>query len=475
MPIDTTRPVTVVGAGPVGCVLATLLARRGFDVTVFEKRPDMRRADIAGGRSINLVLTDRGLRALQRVGLRERVLELTVPVEGRMIHTGGDAQFQPYGKDDDCNFSVSRGMLNEFLLDVAEEAGATIHFDQQLVDVDFDAQRLRFAEGAATEEAGFELLFGTDGAPSAVRTAMVEHAGVDESVEFMEWGYKELVFPAGEDGGWALEENALHIWPHGDHFLMGLANLDGSFTGTLYLPRTGDVSFESVDDTESVRRFFEEYYADAIPYLGEFIDEFLDHPTGMLGTVRSSPWHLDGRVLLVGDAAHGIVPFFGQGLNCGFEDCVVLQDLLDELEDLEEVFETFFEMRKPNTDAIADMALENAEEMGEKVADAEFLKQKKIEALIERNLDDIYRSRYAMVMYTTIPYRVAYQIGEVQKEILAELAAGVDEPGEVDLEEARALIERRLAPEPQRTPRKTGRKPIGTAENAKDAKENQEK
>ena len=454
MEIEEFEEATVVGAGPVGCVLATLLARRGVDVTLFEKRPDMRRADIDGGRSINLVLTDRGLRALDRIGLRDRILDHTVPVRGRMMHsTDGEQTYQPYGKDaSECNYSVSRGRLNELLLDTAEDTGVEIHFEHAVSSVDFDANRLSFGPSDTGEEiadvADYDVVFGCDGAPSALRKALVERGDVDESVVFMEWGYKELRFPAGDDGSWPMQNEALHIWPRGEHFLMGLANPDGSFTGTIYLARRGDVSFEALDDEEAVRAFFDEYYTTAVPYLGDYVEEFLEHPTGSLGTVRAAPWYLDGQVLLVGDAAHGIVPFFGQGLNSGFEDCVVLDDLLADggLQSLEDVFEAFYQRRKPNTDAIADMALENAVEMGEKVADADFLLQKEIEERLEQTFDDIYRSRYATVMYSTIPYAVAFEAGEIQQEILAELAAGVDDAADVDLDEARKLIDERLTP-----------------------------
>ncbi len=438
--------MTVVGAGPVGCVLAMLLAKHGFDVDVFEMRPDMREASAEGGRSINLVLTDRGLRALEMFGLRDKVLEITVPVLGRMMHSvDGELSFQPYGKDEsECNYSVSRSKLNEFLLDAAEEMGVTIHFNQTCVGADFDTGTLHF-EDASSVDAG--VIFGADGAPSAVRSALVEQGVADENVEMLDYGYKELVFPAGDEGGYAMAGHALHIWPRGDHFLMGLANLDGSFTGTIYLPWTGENSFEELCDEASVRAFFEEYYPDAIPLLGEdFEEEFLSNPNGKLGTVRCKPWHLEDRVLLVGDAAHGIVPFFGQGLNCGFEDCVVLDELMSGTDDLAQAFATYDSQRKPDTDAIADMALENFVEMRDKVADPDFLLKKAVEHRLENELTDIYRSRYAMVMYSAIPYRVAYEIGEVQQELLDELCADIDDAEAADLERAREFIEENLVP-----------------------------
>ena len=447
---QTNQPITVVGAGPVGCVLATMLARRGFDVTAYEKRDDMRERAADGGRSINLVLTDRGLHALDRLGIRDKVLELTVPVLGRMMHSRqGELTYQPYGSDDsECNHSVSRGQLNEYLLDAAEAAGVKIHFQHELIDADFEANRLEFRVPGEEPTRSVEapVIFGCDGAPSAVRQCMVKDEAITEEVEFMDWGYKELVFPAAEDGSYPMEKKALHIWPRGGHFLMGLANLDGSFTGTIYLPRKGPNSFAELDDPERIRSFFKAHYADAIPLLDSFVDEFNDHPTGSLGTVRAAPWHMNGQVLLVGDAAHGIVPFFGQGLNCGFEDCAVLDDLLQRNEPFEQLFRRFYESRKPNTDAIADMALENAVEMGEKVANPEFLKRKKVESILERQLGDLYRSRYATVMYSQIPYGVALEVGERQKELLAELSDGLERPEDVDLDRARQLIDEKITP-----------------------------
>jgi kynurenine 3-monooxygenase len=445
--------MTVVGAGPVGCVLALLLARRGYSVQMYEMRPDMRSIGAQGGRSINLVLTDRGLRALELVELREKVLEITVPVLGRMMHSiDGELAFQPYGKDDsECNYSVSRDELNRFLLDAAEVAGVDIHFQKTCIGANFDAGELvvEDAKSGGRMHVDAPVIFGTDGAPSAIRKALVERGVVDESVEMLSYGYKELAFPAQDDG---MAGHALHIWPRGDHFLMGLANLDGSFTGTIYLPWKGDVGFEELSDKEGVREFFETYYQDAIALLDEgFEQEFLDNPNGKLGTVRTKPWHLSdenlaGRVLLVGDASHGIVPFFGQGLNSGLEDCVVLDQLLEEHSELSEVFPAFSASRKPNTDAIADMALENFVEMREKVGDEEFLFKKAVEHHLENAFPDIYRSRYAMVMYSAIPYRVAFEIGERQQEMLDELCQGIERAEDVDLERARELIDQKLAP-----------------------------
>lgn len=440
-----TQPrAVVVGAGPVGCVLSVLLARRGFAVSTYEKRADMRLAHVDAGRSINLVLTRRGLRALELLGLRESVLHLTVPVLGRMMHSiEGELAYQPYGKDDsECNYSISRGKLNEYLLDAAEREGCQIHFEHELLDADYDQGWLRFGTPAGEVEVSATTVFGCDGGGSGVRRVLVEDHGAEQSLDILDYGYKELLFPGHQMAG-----HALHIWPRGVHMLMGLANLDGSFTGTIYLPNEGANSFAELDSVPAARAFFAEYYPDAIPLLSDdYAEDFASSPTGFLGTVRCAPWHYQDRVLLVGDAAHAIVPFFGQGLNCGLEDCSVLWELFDGEDDLAVVFERFYALRKTNAEAIADMALENFIEMRDRVGDERFLLEKAIERRIEQEHGDIYRSRYATVMYSHNPYRVAFDAGIIQSKLLKELAEGVSTPDEVDLEEAATLIEKRLVP-----------------------------
>lgn len=443
------RQVVVVGAGPVGCVLSILLAERGYAVSTYEKRPDMRVADIDGGRSINLVLTRRGLRALEMLGFREAMLQLSVPVLGRMMHsTEGELRYQPYGKDDsECNYSISRDQLNAYLLDRAERAGCQLHFSCALTEADFDAGRLRFENADGAFDVSTETVFGCDGAGSGVRKTLVEDHGAQDSLEWLEHGYKETHFPADDDGEFAMAGHALHIWPRGSHFLMGLANTDGSFTGTVYLKNEGPESFESLDTVEKVTSFFEAHYPDAIELLDEdYAQQFLDLPLGHLGTVRCAPWHYKDRALLLGDAAHAIVPFFGQGLNSGFEDCAVLMELLDESDDLTAVFEAFYHRRKTNVDAIADMALENFVEMRDRVADDHFLLKKAIEQRLEQEYPDLYRSRYATVMYSYNGYRAAYEAGKIQSTILDELARDAASADDVDLDVARQLIDRKLTP-----------------------------
>lgn len=442
--------VVVVGGGPVGCTLALTLAARGFQPEIYERRPDPRRVDQAAGRSINLVLTLRGLDALGRVGQREAAERLTVPVLGRMMHSlDGELAWQPYGKDaTECNYSISRGALNELLLTAAEEAGVPIRFGHRLVDGDLEAGRLVFEVEGGHEEVEAPVVFGADGAPSGVREVLVQRHGGQARVDMLGWGYKELLFPATEEGGYAMASYALHIWPRGHHMLMGLANLDGSFTGTLYLPWEGEESFARLDTAAETRAYIQRFYPDAAALLGDFERDFTEHPVGHLGTVWCDTWRLGGRALLVGDAAHGIVPFFGQGLNCGLEDCAVLGELLDASPQApaEALFEAFVAARKPNADAIATLALENFVEMRERVGDARFLLRKKLESALERAYPDVYRTRYALIMYTLTPYAAAQAIGQAQEALLASLLEGVESLEEVDLEAARARCVAELGP-----------------------------
>jgi kynurenine 3-monooxygenase len=394
---------TVIGAGPVGCVLSVLLARRGFAVSTYEKRPDMRLRSVDGGRSINLVLTRRGLRALELLGLREAALQLSVPVLGRMMHAhDGTTAYQPYGKDDsECNYSVSRARLNEFLLDAAERAGCKIHFEHELVDADVDEGWVRMQTPDGDIEIPVQTLFGADGGGSGLRRALVDRHGLVDSIEALDHGYKEMLFPAGDDGQFAMAGHALHIWPRGVHMLMGLANLDRSFTGTIYLAREGEDGFDTLNTLDTVHEFFEREYPDAIP----------------------------------------------QGLNCGFEDCAVLWELTEDgTDDMADVFGRFYEARKENADAIADMAVENFTEMRDKVGDERFLLAKAVERRIEQQMPELYRSRYATVMYSYNPYARAKDGGVIQWGILEELIEGIDSAADADMDRARTLITERLTP-----------------------------
>jgi kynurenine 3-monooxygenase len=448
------QDVVVVGAGLVGALLARVLVRRGHRVQVFEGRDDLRRAGADGGRSINLVLTRRGIRALDRVGLSEGALRLTVPVTGRRMHDlDGSTTYQPYGRDaSECNHSISRGDLNRFLIEEAERAGARFRFRTRLLDADPDTARLTFEDDASGERFSVQagVAFGADGAGSAMREAFGRLDGFDESTEMLSHGYKELFLPADEDGSYRIEKHALHIWPRGASMFMALANLAGSFPGTLYLPLEGRDGFDAIGDGdgEAVMRLFGERFPDAIPLIPDLPRSYFDNPTGKLGTVRCGPWHRGGRTLLLGDAAHAIVPFFGQGMNTGFEDCRVLDDLLDRFGDdaWDQVFPEFDRLRKPDADAIAAMALENFVEMSAHVGDAAFLLRKAVEHRLEQEEPTRYRSRYSMVMYSHIRFHLCREAGRVQRALLDELCDGLDSAEALDMDRARDRIDARFAP-----------------------------
>jgi kynurenine 3-monooxygenase len=442
---------TLVGSGLVGSLLALFLARRGAEVRVLERRPDLRKERIRAGRSINLAISVRGLYALGQVGLAERALEHAIPMRGRAIHPlDGPLAFQPYGKDDSqCIHSISRGWLNGMLMSEAEATGRVqLAFHTRVTALDVASGRvtaLDERDGRQQQLSGAAVV-GTDGAGSLVREAVVAAEGGSSSEERLQHGYKELTLPAGPGGRFALEKHALHIWPRRDFMLIALPNLDGSFTCTLFLRFEGNPSFASLTSPEAVRAFFLAHFPDALPLLPDLERQFFDNPTGSMVTVKCWPWTAESRALLLGDAAHAIVPFFGQGMNCGFEDCVVLDDVLRTGGDVGAAFAEFARLRKPNADAIADMAVENFVEMRDSVADARFLLEKAIERRLLNAFPGAFLSRYALVTFSRAPYRLAYDVGRVASALVSELADGVQSAADVDLEAARRLVDTRLAP-----------------------------
>jgi kynurenine 3-monooxygenase len=444
--------VAVIGGGLVGSLLSIYLKRRGIDVTVYERRPDLRASPRAAGRSINLVITSRGIHALRQVGLEEEAAKLIVPVKGRMLHSlSGELTFQPYGRDEsECNYSISRTELNRLLICEAVSRGVRFQFQKTMIGGSLKTGRVRFAgeDGTDEHEVDASVVLGADGAGSAVREALQQMEGYEESIEPLGHGYKELLIPARPGGQFRVEKNALHIWPRGQLMLMALPNIDGSFTVTLYLPEQGSASFEQLDSPGKVEALFEEQFPDSVALIPDLSESFLAGPTGDLGTVRFHPWHYRDKVSLIGDAAHAIVPFFGQGMNCGFEDCTVLDELLGRHgnENWGAVLSDFDESRKPHADAIADMALENFVEMRDSVGDARFLLRKQVEHRLEREWPREYRSRYSMVMYGSVPYRVAQQAGEIQREILDRLCDGLQDAGDLDVPRARRMIRKKLTP-----------------------------
>lgn len=451
------KHITLIGGGLVGALLAQQLAGRGFAVDVFEKRPDPRIAGFTGGRSINLALAERGLQALREAGLADDVLQRAVMMRGRMVHTrDGRSGLQRYGVDDsEVIWSVSRGALNMLLLDAAEAAGVNFHFGQSLASADFDGHRIRLVdEQGVSRELDAPVIIGADGAGSALRAAMNAYSPLGERVESLGHGYKELEIPpagglaadlVGLSGGhdqFALEPHALHIWPRGGYMCIALPNTEGSFTVTLFLPAHGaHPSFDTIADSTRARAFFEDDFPDLLPLIPDFANDYDNHPVGTLSTLYLDRWHLDGRALLVGDAAHAIVPFHGQGMNCGFEDTVVLASLLAESpDDTADVFAEFQRIRQPNSDAIAAMALENYIEMRDSVADPHYLAKRALGALLAERAPEHFMARYRMVTFTHLPYSYAYERGRAQDVLLDQLLRGSADATSVDLNAAIAAL-----------------------------------
>ncbi len=437
------QTVHVVGSGLVGSLLSIFLAQKGFQVELYEARSDMRKQQIDAGRSINLVITSRGLQALAQVGLREQAMQITVPVKGRMLHdVQGQTTFVPYGqKDNEVINAISRGLLNCLLLDAAEQqSNINIHFEQRCTDYDIDSKTLTFNDQTTIPA---EIVIGTDGAFSAVRRVMLDQVmNFDYAQSFLESGYKELIIPATASGGYRIDQQALHIWPRGHYMLMALGNLDGSFTCTLFLPYQGEQSFAALKTQDDVMAFFKQSFPDAVDLMPTLAEDFANNPTGSLVTVKCNPWHVGGQTLLIGDAAHALVPFFGQGMNCGFEDCYVLDQLITGPDiDWQSVFQQFNQQRKQNADAIADMAVENYIEMRDTTADPIFQLKKQVGFELERRYPQRFIPRYSMVMFhPEISYAEAKHRSEVQAEILTELCANITEPEQVDWEQAERLI-----------------------------------
>lgn len=434
-----------------GCLLAIYLARRGFTVKVFEKRSDMRKHNIPAGRSINLSLSERGIHALKEVGLYQIIEKHLVAMPGRMLHDeNGKLQYQPYGRNEwDLHYSVSRGVLNKLLLDTAETTGrVSIFFNECCTNLNFETDRIDFCNATTgkTHSVKFDVVIGTDGAGSHVRPAMLDKHAIQCSNEPLPHGYKELSIPADHRGAYLMEKNALHIWPRGGYMLIALPNTDGSFTATLFLAHKGAHSFESLADEQSVLDFFRSQFPDAVPLVSKLTSDFIKNPIGSLGTIRCSPWHLGGKALLIGDAAHAIVPFHGQGMNCGFEDCSAFNQYLETFQDWGSLFAELTAFRKPNADAIADMALENYIEMRDSVRDPKFHLRKKIEWLLEERHPKRFISRYSMVMFHRIPYAAVQKRGEIQSAILTRLTASIDQVEKLDIHLADKLVWEKLEP-----------------------------
>ena len=444
------RELTIVGAGLAGALLATLLARRGWSVDVYERRGDPRVEGYAGGRSINLALAERGLHALRSADAAEDVLDKAVMMRGRMVHfADGSQQLQRYGRDDsEVIWSVSRGELNLTLIDAAEAAGARLHFDRRLENVDFAGGTATFRGDRHAHTHAFKALVGADGAGSVLRQQINAVSPLGERLEWLDHGYKELEIPPRMDGGFSIEPNALHIWPRGRYMCIALPNDERTFTVTLFLPNAGDPSFATVETGEEAVAFFARDFADALPLIPDLAHDYESHPTGTLATLYLDRWSLDGRAVLIGDAAHAMVPFHGQGMNCAFEDCVALAERLDADADLATAFRTFEAIRRPNALAIQQMALENYLEMRERVDDADFLLQRALERALAERHPDRFVPRYAMVTFRRIPYATALERGRIQRDLLIEATRGRDSLEGIDWTWLDGEVDRLLSPLP---------------------------
>jgi kynurenine 3-monooxygenase len=443
--------VTLVGAGLTGPLLAISLAQRGFPVQIFERRPDMRLTRTSAGRSINLAVSTRGIHALREAGLWDQMSRIIIPMKGRMMHSlAAELTFQPYGKNDaEVINSISRADLNVALMNAAEAQGVKIHFGERCTGMDWGTGSARFRSEQTRHETTVdsEIVIGTDGSASALRQDMQKQGGLNFSQEVLDYGYKELTIAAGSGGKHVFEPHALHIWPRGAYMLIALPNIDGTFACILFLPQEGPESFATLDTSEKVSEFFAERFVDVVPLMPQLQENYAANPVGSMVTIKCAPWQANGKALLLGDAAHAIVPFFGQGMNCAFEDCTVFLELLDRHgPNWSRLFQLFESARKPNTDSIADMALENFVEMRDRVADPKFLFRKKTELALEAKYPRHFVPKYAMVTFHRVPYSVAMTRGKIQDRLLAELCDPIARIEDLDWKKADHLVQRYLTP-----------------------------
>lgn len=429
--------VSIIGAGLAGSLLAIYLAKRGIETDVYEARGDMRRQEVAAGRSINLALSDRGIAALREVGMDGYMLAEAVPMYGRMVHgLDGSTKLLPYsGRKGEYINSVSRSGLNIALINEAEKhESVRFHFNRRCVGLEGPAGRIRFDHGSTVES---DTVIAADGAGSPIRESMGARVdGFELSQVFLEHGYKELHIPPANDGGFLLAKNALHIWPRHQFMMIALPNFDGSFTCTLFLANKGGPNaFDKLTDEAALRAFFVREFPDAVPLMPALVDDFFRNPTGLLGTIKCWPWNAGGQALLLGDSAHAMVPFYGQGMNCAFEDVRMLDSLIEKHSmDWKNVYDEFGKMRKINTDAICDMAEENFFEMRDATADPVFQRKRELETKLEQTYDD-YFSKYSMVTFREdLPYFVAKTRGNAQDAMLMSLCARVSDVSEIDID-----------------------------------------
>ena len=419
------KEITIVGAGLVGSLCSLYMTNRGYIVNVFERRKDLRSEIITAGKSINLALSTRGWTALKKAGVESDVKKIAIPVYKRVMHdVKGKLTDQPYGNEGQCIYSVSRVLMNLLMIDLAEKNGANLNFNEKCIDVDFTKNEVIF-ENTLTKKRkciNSDFIIGADGAFSNVRKKMVDKYNHHYKYNEIDHDYKELLIPADKNGGYLIEKNALHIWPRGEFMLMALANLDGSFTCTLFAPKKGKNSFEGLNNKKEVENYFKRLFPDFFEIVPNLYEQWQANPTSNLGIIRTYPWHAGSSTLLIGDSAHATVPFYGQGMNCGFEDCRILDELLEiNNEDINECFKIFSEIRKPNGDGLQDLSMHNFVVMRDKTADPMFLLQKKIEKKFSNLYPKKWIPLYSMVSFSNISYEKAWDIGMKQEKIMKEI------------------------------------------------------
>ncbi len=442
--------ILIIGAGLCGSLLALRMAQRGYQVQLIEKRHDLRKTDISAGRSINLAFSNRGIKAMKLVGLEQKALEICIPMNGRMIHDQEENTFlSPYsGLDHEYINSISRTDLNALLLDEAEKMeNVSIQFNQECLEVNSEEATATFKDYPSGEETTIfaDLIFGTDGAGSALRKSMMNDRSFlfSFSQDYLQHGYKELTIEPSKEGDFQLYKNALHIWPRGENMLIALPNLDGSFTVTLFMSYAeGDYNFNNITSAAKAEEYFEKYYPDALKLMPNLGEEFFENPTGALGTVKCSPWYSHGKSLLMGDAAHAIVPFYGQGMNASFEDVVVFDEALENhTGDWEATFKAYQKARKKDTDAIADLAIDNFYEMKDHTAAPIFQQKRKLETALEEEFPAEYASKYRLVTFQEqIGYAEAMQRGRAQDKAMLRLISEEKINDRMTLEEKLKLV-----------------------------------
>jgi kynurenine 3-monooxygenase len=442
--------ITVIGAGLVGSVLSMFLAKAGHRVDVYERNPDIRGANRTPGRSINLTLCDRGFNALDALGAGDIVRGISVPVYGRLIHgVKADLSFQPYGNNNEAIYSISRSDLNEALLNFAEENfDIKFHFNEKCIGVDLETATVEMknsVSGTVTKRRA-DRLFGCDGAHSAVRMRLQKLNLFNFSQQYWDQGYKELHVPPGAGGCWASKHNALHIWPRGHYMLIAFPNTDGSFTCSLHIPYEGKISFQSIKTGADLSALFEESFPDVIRLMPNLAEDFFRTPPHSMITIKCSPWSFKGKVALTGDAAHAIYPSYGQGANTGFEDCLILYECMQRHgRDWESLLREYESMRKPNTDAIADLCVEHFIELRDLVGDQRFQLRKEIERKINRLYPEKYKDLYSMITFTCRPHAEAWRIDRRQRAIVDEIMRVEGIEHKLDSTEVESLIGKLLS------------------------------